>query len=64
MCTEILWCERNKSVFHNKNADISEQQALFCMYKITKLLCMWPGKGNEEARRLADRFYETLLEAG
>eukprot|EP00249_Psilotum_nudum_P003273 c16666_g1_i2 orf=307-825(+) len=64
VATETLWKERNKYMFQGGKADISDQQAISCLFKTVMLLKNWTEKGKIGARKIADMFYEMLIEVG
>eukprot|EP00249_Psilotum_nudum_P025950 c31112_g1_i1 orf=24-329(-) len=63
VATETLWKERNKCKFQGASPDLSGQQAELCLFRIARMLKMWPGKIKGEAKRIAGIFFEKLIDA-
>eukprot|EP00249_Psilotum_nudum_P030120 c42073_g1_i1 orf=2-283(+) len=53
ICTATLWSTRNKCIFQQHKEFPAKQEAEECWFKIGNLLSWWPGKGKEDARRVA-----------
>eukprot|EP00249_Psilotum_nudum_P036765 c8667_g1_i1 orf=22-435(+) len=51
-----LWTARNKVIFNKDNSSPSQKLAIGSLKKIENLLCIWPGKGGEEARKIGSQW--------
>eukprot|EP00249_Psilotum_nudum_P004854 c18338_g1_i2 orf=33-305(-) len=53
VCTGSLWLSRNICIFQQQKHFPAKQEVEDCWFKIGYMLCSWPGKGRENARRIA-----------